>query len=164
MIGEISTGDRSLTSPFPEYGPGDTTGVAISDGNIAYVTNYRSSSIVQIDLNPLYAGNPVGSADIRKFDSPIRHPFFVEAESQQPADHRFRRKSSESSLCSTGRRRRQHLGTFELDGANLDPGIFGEISMWMSVPDEHALCCLAPNGIAATRARPVAQYQFAKFM
>ncbi len=161
VIGEISTGDRSLTSPFPEYGPGDTTGVAISDGNIAYVTNYRSSSIVQIDLNPLYAGNPVGSADIRKFDSPIRHPFFVEVD-----------RNNQRIIVSGGIERKfalfdgptaSHLGTFELDGANLDPGIFGEISMWMSVPDEHALCCLAPNGIAATRAQP-SRNIVAKFM
>ncbi|ASQ02368.1 hypothetical protein GOC87_03820 [Sinorhizobium meliloti] len=150
VIEEVQIGDPNLNEPFPEYGPGDTTGVAVSENNIAYVTNYRSSEIVRIDLAGALSGKGISKADVAKLPSPVAHPFFVEVE-----------RATGKILVSSGFEKRfvlyddktgHQIGVFGLDGSGLQREL-GEISLWSTLPAENLVCCLAPLGLEHVRTR-----------
>lgn len=149
VLSEITVGDPSLQEPFPEYGPGDTTGVAISDDDIAYLTNYRSSEIVRLDLRCFTDGSAFPQHVISK--SPILYPFFVEVD-----------RASGRILISSGFEKRfalldgksGHLiGTFGMNGDGLG-GELGTINLWSTLPSENLICCLAPYGLARVKENP----------
>jgi YVTN family beta-propeller protein len=137
VLKTLELGVPRLHDSFPEWGPGDTTGIAISVQDIAYITNYRSHTIVVVDLKD-YSMN--------KLDSPIRFPFFVEI------DQAMRTVIFSSGIAKSfavfDMDSQEWLGVFPNDGSVFpDNEQMTSLNLWMTDPDNHRLTALLPRGL-----------------
>lgn len=136
VIRTVHVGIPGLNDTYPEWGPGDTTGVAISASNVAFLTNYRSHSIVVLDLTDF---------SLQRLPCPIRFPFFVEIDREMGV-----------VVFSSGIERRfalldvetlEWLGEYPNDGTVLPHDRIRSLNIWMTDPDHHRLTAILPNGI-----------------
>jgi len=75
VLNSCNVGVPYLINPFPEFGPGDTIGIAITERGIAYVANWRSQSIAKVDL---YAAAAGGNSAVIGCEHPAAYPFGIE--------------------------------------------------------------------------------------
>lgn len=133
---ELPIGIPNLSEPFPEWGAGDTTGVAVTDDDVAFFTNYRSHTIVRLDLK---------AGEKRKFDSPIQFPFFVEVDR-----HRKRLIVSsgvEGKFAIWDEGTGDWIGVYRNDGSDDLPKDASDFNFWMTLPEENKITALLPRGI-----------------
>lgn len=141
VLHTIPVGVPGLNDAFPEWGAGDTTGVAISHREVAYVTNYRSHTIAIVDLQ---------TAAVRKIASPIRFPFFVEID----RDHDLVLFSSgvEQKFALMDMHTEDWLGIYPSDGSVVPAWDVLPMNLWMTDPARHRLTAILPGGIAGISA------------
>jgi YVTN family beta-propeller protein len=135
VVKTLVVGVPDLREPFPEWGPGDTTGVAITADYTAFVTNYRSHTIVEVDLSDFSTVT---------HESPIRFPFFVEIDREE--DVVLFSSGVEKSFCLWDRAARRWLGTYPNNGTAL-PEAGMSMNLWMTDPDNHRITALLPRGL-----------------
>jgi YVTN family beta-propeller protein len=138
VIKTVEVGIPRLNEPYPEWGPGDTTGVAISAQDIAYITNYRSHTIVVMDLRDF---------STVKFDSLVKFPFFVEIDREKGVV--VFSSGIEKSFAALDMKSNEWLGVYPNDGT-----IFPEderlrtLNLWMTDPANHRLTAMLPRGLS----------------
>ncbi|MBE9179305.1 beta-propeller fold lactonase family protein [Oculatella sp. LEGE 06141] len=138
VIQTVEVGIPKLNDSYPEWGEGDTTGVAISSENIAYVTNWRSHTIVILDLK---------TGCTTKFDSPIKHPFGVEIDSVVGVV--VFTSGVEKAFAVFDIHDGKWLGVFPNNGT-VFPGLESRmttLNLWMTDPDNNRLTALLPRGL-----------------
>lgn len=135
-IKTLEVGIPRLSEPFPEWGSGDTTGVAISNHDVAYITNYRSHSIVIVDLHDF---------SMTKLDSPIKFPFFVEIDRQKGIV--IISSGIEQSFAALDMQSGEWLGVYPNDGTEFPTDErLQSLNLWMTDPDHHRLTAILPRG------------------
>ena len=137
VVRTVPIGIPRLSEPFPEWGPGDTTGVAVSAEDIVFLTNYRSHSVVVYDLN---------SGSSSRFASPIRFPFFVEID--RPNRVVVFSSGVEKRLALLDMDTFDWLGDYPNDGTALPHDRIADLNIWMTDPGNHRLTAILPNGVA----------------
>jgi hypothetical protein len=132
----LEVGMPRLNDSYPEWGPGDTTGVAISIQDVAYITNYRSHSIVSLDLKDY---------SMTRFDSPIKFPFFVEIDRETGIV--IFSSGIEKAFALLDMDTNQWLGVYPNDGTVILDERISSLNLWMTDPDNHRLTAILPHGI-----------------
>ncbi len=136
VLEEITVGVPDLCDSFPEWGPGDTTGIAISQDYKCYVTNYRSHSIVVFDIN---------DRSVLSLPSPIRYPFFVEID-----------RATGLVLFSSGVEGRlavlkpstlEWVCVMPVDGTHKLPKPLDNLNLWMTQPSCNRITALLSRGL-----------------
>jgi hypothetical protein len=79
-VNTCHVGVPRLTKPFPEFGPGDTIGIAISKRGIAYVANWRSQTVTKVDL---YEAAKSGTAAVIGCEHVAPYPFGIEIDEKE---------------------------------------------------------------------------------
>jgi len=137
----MPVGDAGRNDTYPEWGAGDTTGVAITEDGVAYLTNYRSHSLAVLDLS---------TRRLRRLDSPIRFPFFVEVERRE---HLVLFSSGiEKKFALLDARTEKWLGVYPSDGTMVPEGRGQLINLWMTDPANDRLTAILPCGLAGISA------------
>jgi len=137
----IKVGEPGLREPFPEWGPGDTTGVAISDDNVAYVTNYRSHTIAIVNLL---------DSSCRVVSSPIRFPFFVEIDRENGIV--LISSGVEQKFALLDMWSQEWTGIYPSDGSVIPPPSVLPMNLWMTDPPRDRLAAILPGGLAGISA------------
>jgi YVTN family beta-propeller protein len=75
VLNRCHVGVPYLTKPFPEFGPGDTIGIAITERGTAYVANWRSQTVSIVDVYSAAAG---GASAVVGCEHPSAYPFGIE--------------------------------------------------------------------------------------
>jgi YVTN family beta-propeller protein len=136
VIKTIVVGIPELNDTYPEWGSGDTTGIAISKDYHAYITNYRSHTIVNLNLKDF---------TFKKDVSPIRFPFFVEIDREIGTV--IFSSGVEKKLCALDIINDNWLGVFPNDGTIQLDKKMRTLNLWMTDPSNNRLTAILPNGI-----------------
>jgi YVTN family beta-propeller protein len=136
VVNTVEIGVPGLCDTYPEWGPGDTTGVAISDDDIAYLTNYRSHTLAVLDLNDW---------SLERFPSPIRFPFFVEIDRDEGLVLFSSGIEKKFALLDT--RTREWCGIHPSDGTAFPSGRASTLNIWMTDPAHDRITGILPRGL-----------------
>jgi YVTN family beta-propeller protein len=141
VVETLTVGIPELNNAFPEWGPGDTTGVAIDRDRVAYVTNYRSHTIVRLDLNDM---------SMETMASPIKFPFFVEIDRDR--NRVVFSSGVEEQFAVLDTVNGKWLGVYPNDGSVFPNPDVLDLNLWMTDPKKHRVTALLPNGVAGISA------------
>lgn len=136
-IAEMQVGVPELNDSYPEWGPGDTTGIAIAADDKAYITNYRSHTVVILNLRTL---------ETKFLSSPIQFPFFVEVD----RDENLVVFSSgiEKKIAILDCVTENWLGIYPNDGSAPLHQRLRSLNLWMTDPFNNRISAILPGGIA----------------
>lgn len=141
VLATIEVGVPGLQDMYPEWGPGDTTGVAISDEGLAFITNYRSHTLAIVDLSDM---------SVQRMPTPVRFPFFVEIARDEGVV--VISSGIEKAFALLDARTREWVGTFRNDGTDVVPERARTLNFWMTDPSNDRLTALLPLGLDGMRA------------
>ena len=139
VLDKIKVGIPYLCDSYPQWGAGDTTGVAVSADDVAYLTNWRSHTIVVLDLH---------DRSVVKLDSPIRHPFGVEIDPIERVVVFTSGPDRKAAFLNMDNH--QWLGVIPNDGTVFPTGRMASLNLWMTDPENHRLTALLPRGLSGS--------------
>lgn len=154
----IVVGTSGISEPYPEFGAGDTVGIAINKYGVAHIANWRSHSVVSIDV---YRAVTEGRRAITNVHQSIRYPFAIELRedlglmvvgSYHVEDTRitvldYKLSKNPSELI------RGKICDIPVDGLSVPTGKAAQVNYWMSMPFESRILGFLARG--ALRADPI---------
>lgn len=138
VLSTIPVGSPGLDKPFPEFGPGDTLGFAIGANGVAHVANWRSHTIVTVDVYDAVKG---GRRSVRGSQQLVEFPFGIEIAEEQRmlivgsynvARSRLNLFEFDTAKSAVGSR----IADLPVSGASIPRGSASTINYWMSEPFE----------------------------
>jgi YVTN family beta-propeller protein len=135
-VNTVQVGIPRLSDPYPEWGPGDTTGVAITHDKVAYVTNYRSHTIAVVNLLDY---------SVERLTSPVKHPFGVEIDRELGLV--VISSGQEKAFAILDVKTNETVAKFPCDGTVFPTGPFAKLNLWMTDPKNHRITALLPMGV-----------------
>lgn len=134
----LQVGVPRLEEPDPEYGVGDTMGFAVTVDGIAYVANWRSSTVVAVDVYKAAAGAPgalLGSQFV------VKQPFAIELQEDLGLMVIGSYEVQDSRLAVVDLRSGRPGGHDKIteipaDGSVLPSGRAATVNYWFNVPFE----------------------------
>lgn len=139
-----------LKTPFPEFGVGDTIGFAITNDGTAIVANWRSHTVVEVDIN---AVEKSGRRAIRSATRRVKFPFNVEWDeesgllvvgSYDVPDSRLVVMDYKAGAGLDG----LPISDIPVDGTRLPEGKAAGLNYWMSQPFESRIIGFLARGVA----------------
>lgn len=149
VVNTISVGVPRLPTPYPEFGPGDTIGFSITREGIAYVANWRSHTIVSVDI---YQARASGRRAVMRSEQLIKYPFHVELDedlglavvgSYDVQDSRLAIFELDGQRETLGKR----ISMLPVNGTALPEGRAAAVNYWMSEPFQSRIIGLLSQGL-----------------
>lgn len=148
VLNTCHVGVPRLTKPFPEFGPGDTIAIAITQQGIAYVANWRSQSIAKVDL---YAAAAGGDSGVIGCEHPVPYPFGIEVDEKAGVVviGSYNLQDSKIVVLEFNKDNEEVLGPqiaeIPIYGETLPEGRASELSFWFSQPFESKVIGIVPD-------------------
>jgi YVTN family beta-propeller protein len=142
VINTVHVGIPRLTMPFPEFGVGDTIGIAVTSSGIAYVCNWRSSVITKLDV---YGALKHGSQAILGCEHVVQYPFSMEIDEQLGVFivGSYNLQDSQIVVLDFDKENPATIGPklagLPIDGSITPTGKAAEMTYWFSQPFENRI-------------------------